>query len=194
MKLDYIKLTDGKCGAMHGGNQSDFGRKIKRSGCGMIAACDLLLYLQNKKNISDREYKLFVENEAKNFFYRFHLNFIGITASRIVRYLRRKGYGFRFVSRYRLKDERFEQLISESLKKGIPVIVRIGLNRKGLAYRAVNPKNGRVSQGTMFWHYITVTGLENGVLTYSSWGSIGEMQIEELQKNLGFTGGIICSE
>ena len=193
MKLDYIKITD-KCGEMHGGNQSDFGRKIKRSGCGMIAACDLLLYLQNKKNISDSEYKLFVENEAKNFFYRFHLNIIGITATRIIRYLGRKGYSFRFVSRRKLKGECFEQLITESLKKGIPVIVRVGLNGNRLAYKVVNPKNGRVFQDTMSWHYITVTGLKNGVLTYSSWGSAGEMQIDNLQKNLGFTGGIICLE
>ncbi len=193
MKLDYIKVTD-KCGAMHGGNQSDFGGNIKRSGCGMIAACDLLLYLQNKKNISDSDYRLFIENEARNFFYRFHFNIIGITATRIIRYFRRKGYSFRFVSRSKLKGERFEQLISESLEKGVPVIVRVGLNRNRLAYKAVNPKSGRVFQGTMSWHYITVTGLENGVLTYSSWGSIGEMQIEELHKNLGFTGGIICSE
>lgn len=194
MKLDYIKITDEKCGTMQGGNQSDFGGNIRRSGCGMIAACDMLLYKQGRKALSDSSYKLFVAENVKNFFYRFHVNLIGVTAHRIVKFLRRYGYKFRFVPRRKLKGDMLEQLINKSLDNGTPVIVRIGLNGKKLPYKVTYTVSGRIAQGTMFWHYITVTGIEDSVLTYSSWGATGEMQIADLQQHLGFMGGIIIPD
>lgn len=190
VKLDYIKITDGKSGVMHGGNQSDFCRKICRSGCGMIAACDMLLYKQGRKALSHGEYKQFI-SEQESFFYGFHFTFIGVTACRIIRFLRRQGFSFRFVPQYRLKGTALEQLISEALEKDTPVIVRVGLNRKKLPYRLFYTVSGRISQGMMSWHYITVTGMENGTLYYSSWGAIGEMPVSHLQEHMGFLGGII---
>ena len=191
MKLDYIKIITESGGVMRGGNQSRFGKNIKRSGCGMIAACDMLLYLNDKRSLSESEYKQFIAENSSNFFYRLHFNIIGVAAFRIVKFLRRQGYSFRFVPRRRLKGASFEQHIAEVLNEGTPVIVRIGLNGKKLSYKVTYTVNGRVSQGTVSWHYITVTGMENGVLTYSKWGAVGEMPAADLQKHLGFMGGII---
>ena len=194
MKLDYIKITNENGGVMHGGNQSNFSRNIRRSGCGMIAACDMLLYKQGRKLLTDREYKQFVNDSSKDFFYKMHVNLIGVTAYRVIKFLRKQGCIFRFVPWYKLKGERFEQLVSDALENDTPVIVRVGLNGKKLPYKVLYTVNGKISQGTMSWHYITVTGLENDILTYSSWGATGEVAVAELQKNLGFMGGIIIPE
>lgn len=194
MKLDYLKITDERHGVMCGGNQSDFGKNISRSGCGMIAACDMLLYKQGRKNLSHTDYKQFIISNSADFFYKRHINIIGVTAYRIVKFLRKQGYSFRFIPRNKLKGTAFEKNIRESLDGGTPVIVRIGLNGKKLPYKVSYMTSGRVSQGTMSWHYITVTGLENGVITYSSWGATGEMAVSDLQKNLGFMGGIILPD
>lgn len=192
MKLDYIKITNENGGVMHGGNQSHFEKKIKRSGCGMIAACDMLLYKQNKKALTIDDYKSFITENSQGFFYKFHYNLIGVAAYRIVKFLNKQGYSFRFVSRHKLKGNAFEQAIKSSLENDTPVIVRVGLNGKKLPYKINYTVNGRISRGTMSWHYITVTGMENDVLSYSSWGGTGEMPVAELQNNLGFMGGIIC--
>ena len=191
VKLDYIKIKVGSGGIMQGGNQSNFSKNIKRRGCGMIAACDMLLYKQGRKDISDSEYKQFVNDNSNSFFYKMHYNLIGVAAYRVVKFLRKQGYNFRFVPWYRLKGERFRQLVSETLEKDTPVIVRVGLNGKKLPYKVLYTVNGRTSQGMMSWHYITVTGMENDTLTYSSWGATGEVKVADLQKNLGFMGGII---
>ena len=192
MKLDYIKITNENGGVMHGGNQSHFEEKIKRSGCGMIAACDMLLYKQNKKALTLDDYKSFIAENSRGFFYKFHYNLIGVAAYRIIKFLRKQGYSFRFVPRCRLRGDAFEQAIKRSLENDMPVIVRVGLNGKKLPYKINYTVNGRISRGTMSWHYITVTGMENGMLSYSSWGGTGEMSVAELQNNLGFMGGIIC--
>lgn len=191
LKLDYIKITNEKGGVMQGGNQSNFSKNIRRSGCGMIAACDMLLYKQDKKAVSDIEYSKFVNDNSRSFFYRRHFNLIGVAAHRIVKFLRKQGYSFRFVPHRKLKGDTLEKLIKETLDSGTPVIVRVGLNGKKLPYKVFYTVNGRVSQGTLSWHYITVTGMENGIMTYSSWGATGEMAVADLQKNLGFMGGII---
>ncbi len=191
MKLDYIKITNENGGVMYGGNQSLFGKNIKRSGCGMIAACDMLLYKQNKKALTMDDYKQFVTENSQSFFYKFHFNFIGVSARRIIKFLCRKGYSFRFIPRCSLKGETLEQTIKKSLENDTPVIARIGLNGKKLPYRITYTVNGRISQGTMSWHYITVTGLKNGILTFSSWGGTGEMSLSDLQQHFGFMGGII---
>ena len=194
MKLDYIKITNEKGGVMHGGNQSRFSSNIRRSGCGMIAACDMLLYMQNKKALSDSDYMQYITEKSTDFFYKHHFNLIGVAAYRIVYFFRKQGYNFRFLPRRRLKGNLFEQLIKKTLDSGTPVIVRIGLNGKKLPYKVTYTVNGRVSQGTLSWHYITVTGMENGILSYSSWGATGEMAVADLQKNLGFMGGIIIPD
>lgn len=191
MRLDYIKITNENGGVMHGGNQSFFGKNISRSGCGMIAVCDMLLYKQNKKALTIDDYKQFITENSQSFFYKLHLNFIGISAHRIIKFLRRKGYTFRFIPRHRLKGETLEQTIKKSLGNDTPVIIRIGLNRKKLPYSITYTVSGRISHGTMSWHYITVTGLENGILTFSSWGGTGEMSVSDLQQHFGFMGGII---
>ncbi len=194
MKLDYIKITNENGGVMHGGNQSHFSKNIKRSGCGMIAACDMLLYKENKKDLSYSDYKQFITEKSTGFFYKHHFNLCGVAAYRIVKFLRKQGYSFRFIPRRRLKGSILEQRIKETLENGTPVIVRIGLNGKKLPYKVNHTVSGRISKGTMSWHYITVTGMENEMLTYSSWGGTGEMQLSDLQQNLGFMGGIFCLE
>ncbi len=192
LKLDYIRITNENGGVMHGGNQSLFEKKIKRSGCGMIAACDMLLYKQSRKALTLDDYRSFITENSQSFFYRFHYNLIGVSAGRIVKFLKRHGLNVRFISRHRLKGNKFGQFIKQSLDNDTPVIVRVGLNREKLPYKINYTVSGRISQGKMSWHYITVTGLENDMLYYSTWGATGEMPISELQSKLGFMGGIIC--
>ena len=193
MKLDYIKILDG-AKEFHGGNQSNFGKNAARSGCGMIAACDMLLFLTGRRSLSAEEYRRFVESACSSFFYRYNLNLFGVTARRIVKYLGEKGFMFRFVPKRKLKGAVLEQYISESLDSGIPVIARIGLNQKKLHYKITYPVSGKYSQGSMSWHYITLTGLEKDTVFFSSWGGKGEMLLSDLQLYMGIMGGIIVPD
>ncbi|MBQ5318072.1 MAG: hypothetical protein J6K17_03140 [Oscillospiraceae bacterium] len=194
MKLDYIKVIDENGGVMHGGNQSHFTKNINRSGCGMIAACDMLLYLQNSKNLPLSEYNRFVAEKSKSYFYKMHFNLVGISASRIIKFLSKQGHRFCFIPWYKLKGDLLEKKIKKSIENNIPVIVRIGLNRNRLPYKLSNTASGRITQGKMSWHYITVIGIENSTLHFSSWGRAGEMELSDLQQHIGFMGGIICTE
>ncbi len=194
MKLDYLKITDEKCGVKHGGNQSNFGKNVRRSGCGMIAACDMLLYKNGKKSLSDSEYQQFVTSLCKSFFYKHRLNCFGVPAGRIVSFLAKQDLHFRFVPRRKLSNGKLGQLVREALESDTPVIVRVGLNGSGLPYKVTYDTNGRTSCGTMFWHYITVTGAEEDRLFFSSWGATGEMKLDVLQEKLGFMGGIIIPD
>lgn len=200
MELDYLKIkTSG--GYMYGGDQKLFGKKASRSGCGMIAACDMLLYLdgRNAAPIPFKEYADFAENFRDNVAYKNTANILGIFPHRLVKMLNECS-GKRFFEFYGRKKFRGDsgkslaEFIGKSLENGLPVIVRVGANGKSLPYEIRYPASGnKLRKGMVSWHYITVTGIsEKGQLTFSSWGGKGIMSCADLQNHFGFTGGVIA--
>ncbi len=197
MELEYIKINTSS-GCMYGGDQKLFGINAAKSGCGMIAACDMLLFLKGKNSvpISFTEYSDFVSDFRDNTAYRRSLHRFGIFPRRLVKMINgcigERAFVFRRKSRF--SENSLADLIERSLKNGFPVIVRIGKNGKKLPYTITYPASGSKRRtGKMEWHYVTVTGInENGEIVFSSWGGKGVMSLSELYKHFGITGGVIA--
>lgn len=165
-----------------------FSKRVRKSGCGMIAALDLSLFL-SEKNVFPmpiNEYKNYVAL-TENYFYKHSPNLFGISPRKITRYL--KG-DFSFISKNKLSKNRLTELVQKSLSGNTPVIIRVGENFKRLPYKITFPI-GNCYSGKMRWHYITAVGLNGDKLIFYSWGGKGEMNVAELYRHFGFTGGII---
>lgn len=203
MELDYLKIKSGG-GYLYGGDQKLFGKDVSSSGCGMIAACDMLLYLSGKSGaeIPFSEYASFAEKLRDETFYKGTRNPLGIFPRRLAKILAEKsGKKFTYFPARKLRGKdgkKLAETVSRSLKNGMPVIVRIGFSFKGLPYKIEYPASGKTRAGKMSWHYITVTGIsESGVLTFSSWGGKGAADCcgpGGLCRRFGFTGGIIAAD
>lgn len=195
MELEYLKIkTSG--GFMYGGDQKLFGGEVRKSGCGMIAACDMVLFLRGEKSLTFTEYARFVEDIRDNDAYRGTANPVGVSPFKAARLINKRveNHRFKFWSRIFFSRKSLGNLIENSLAAGLPVIVRIGANGKKLPYSIEYPASGnRRAAGNMTWHYVTVTGLsDSGILTFSSWSGKGEMVLDDLYRYFGITGGIIA--
>lgn len=200
MELSYLKIKTGS-GYLYGGDQKLFGKAVSSSGCGMIAACDVLLWLSGKAcgEIPFPEYTAFAERLRDETFYKGRRNFLGIFPRRLAKILTEKsGRKFEYFPERKLRGKdgkKLEEIISRSLNGGVPIIVRVGFSFNGLPYKIKYPASGKVRTGKMSWHYITITGIsKNGVLTFSSWGGRGTADCRALSKSFGFTGGIIAAD
>ncbi len=197
LELGYLKIKTGS-GYLYGGDQKLFGKAVSSSGCGMIAACDVLLWLSGKAcgEIPFPEYAAFAEKLRDETFYKGRRNFLGIFPRRLAKILTEKsGRKFSYIPEQKLHEKKLEEIIFRSLNSGAPVIVRVGFSFKGLPYKIKYPASGKVRTGKMSWHYITVTGIsKGGVLTFSSWGGRGTADCRALSKSFGFTGGIIAAD
>lgn len=183
---------------MYGGNQSLFGKKSLRSGCGMIAACDVILYSHGKRSLSFSEYAEFVRKFRDEEVYLHTSNPIGISPVRLTRMINSHLHGTEvvFISRRKFTGESLRKFITDSVNMELPVIVRIGANGKRLPYKIQFPDSGgKISTGKTDWHYITVTGItDDGRLIFSSWGGKGETECGLLYKYFGITGGVIADK
>ena len=191
MEIEFIKVLN-PWGESFGGNQSSFanynrGRLIKKCGCGLIALCDTILSVKKQGAVQWNEYKDFVCEKARALSL---LDIFGIRPKKIVKILNNTlpEYAFRFIPKRKLTAESLRKFFEKSIEAGVPVIVRIGENRKKLSYKMDG------SERKMRWHYITVTGIKDDKLTFFSWGSKGEMLCSELYRFFGITGGIIINE
>lgn len=197
MELEYLKIkTSG--GFMYGGDQKLFGGEVRKSGCGMIAACDMVLFLRGEKSPAFTEYARFVEDIRDSDAYRGTSNPVGVSPFKVARLInsRAEDRCFGFYSRIFFGRRSLGRFIESSLAAGLPVIVRIGANGKKLPYSIEYPASGnRRASGHMTWHYITVTGLsDSGILTFSSWSGKGETRLDDLYRYFGITGGIITDK
>lgn len=189
-------------GVTYGGNQKYFGKAASKSGCGMIAACDMLLYLSEKNigTISFSDYIAFAEKLRDEVFYKNTRNPFGIFPRRLARILTEKsGRKFRYYPAMKFfgkSGKNLAEFISEKIKSGVPVIVRVGAGIGGFPYKIKYPASeNNLRAGKMSWHYITVTGIsESGILTFSSWGLKGSALCTDLYRHFGFTGGIIAAD
>lgn len=163
----------------------------------MIAACDMILRFRDKKcaPVPFGKYSDFVREMSGKYFYKRFGNPLGVPVYKILRALNTEipERRFRFSSHAFLSRKKLTATIENALSKDIPIIVRIGANRKKLSYKIAFPTAGDiVRENKMSWHYITVTGIENDILTFYSWGGKGEMRLSDLCRFFGFTGGVIA--
>lgn len=188
MEIEFVKVLN-PWGESYGGNQSSFqnqpnGKRIKRCGCGLMAVCDMTLFLQKNNRLPWTEYVKFVCDKAENLGIT---DTFGIPPGKMIKMLSDSNpdYDFSFIPKRFLSCETLFETIHDSISNGFPVIVRVGENFRRLPYKM----NGAVYR--MRWHYFTVTGIENDTLTFCSWGRKGEMLCSDLCRFFGFTGGVI---
>lgn len=193
METEFVKIC-APDGAMYGGDQRLFGKSAERSGCGMIAACDMLLYLEGRREMSLEKYTAFVSDMRDSVFYRRRLNIIGIFPRRLTKILcQRSGRSFVYHPKRHFTEDTLAEYITQAVSDGRPLIVRVGYNWRRLPY-TIEYRGGKRRSGKMCWHYITVTGIDGGVLTFSSWGGKGEMLCGGLYRHFGISGGIIAEK
>ncbi len=198
MEIEHIKILKDEI-LYYGGNQSWFNNRIRKTACGMIASCDVALGLihKNCQPVFFEEYRRFIEDNAKKFFYKNRLNLFGISINRVLKYLNSLSFPltFRFIGRRKLNEHILRSQIEKSLNAGLPIIVRIGENFNRLPCKIYfHDIKKEPVYSTMRWHYITAVGIENDMLIFYSWGRKGEVKLSDLCKYLGFTGGIIVAE
>ncbi len=191
MKVEFIKVLN-PWGEGYGGNQGNFsnqpnGKRIKRCGCGLIAVCDMTLFLRKNNAVPWVEYVKFVCGISKKMSIA---DSFGIPPKKVVKMLAdsNPNHNFKFIPVRKMTENELRERFEKSLGAGMPVIVRVGENFRRLPYKM----NG--TEGKMRWHYITVTGIEDDKLVFSSWGKRGEMTSSDLYRFFGFTGGIIITE
>ena len=191
MEINYLRISTPTC-ELYGGNQNIFvnearGKRIKRCGCGLIAACDMTFFLKGATFVSLKEYVRFILDSSK---YLGITTVFGISPKRIIKMLAEmnEGRSFFFMPKRKLTETTLRGIFEHSLSSGIPVIVRAGENFRKLPYKM----NG--TERKMRWHYFTVTGIDGNRLTFSSWGKKGEMLCSDLYRYFGVTGGIIITE
>lgn len=181
-------ITDNKKDTYYGGNQSWFPyRFLKNSGCGVIAAAELLLSLEGREKISKPEYMDFATGLWKHFLPvipGFGMN--GVTlAVGLNRYFRKKGMPCRAF--WGISAGKLPGRIHQMLKNDIPVILSIGPNfpmiwrrEKLKLYRKVN--DTFVPAVSTRAHFVTVTGWEGRMMRISSWGKEYYIDYEDYKK------------
>ena len=201
LKKTYIQVKRNSGELTYGGDQGFFKGAVPGSvdakknamGCGVIAFCDLLLYLGNgNPDMVTAENRSYVNRVNKEEDYIAYYNGIykflggvsmksGISGIRLAmcfnRLSRREKWGLR--SRWGISDRKLYKRMEEMLSKDLPVILCIPMmvlkkdKKDELAFYV--KKNGRMEKAcTVSAHYVMVTGMieRNGeaFLEISSWG------------------------
>ena len=186
----FIRVYDENGRSFYGGDQNwlnDLGKDIVESGCGVVAAVNVSLYLAKRYEISKQEYIALVQKFAKKHpFSRIEMKLgIGADPFMLGRYLRKTNNLSKSVKlHYRWGSGRQTQyeLMKKMLGADIPVIWGLysffsGKNKGLMLYSF---KNGAyIERGTTRAHYVTATGIvekmgENEphrrMVRVSSWG------------------------
>lgn len=178
-------ITDSKNNTYFGGDQSWFPyRFLKNSGCGVIAATELLLKLRGRETISKPEYMEFATELWKHFLPvipGFGMNGLTLAAG-LNRYFWKTNTPYRAF--WCISAGKLTRRIRQMLKSDIPVILSIGPNfpmfwrgEKLTFYRKVN--DTFVASAKTKAHFVTVTGWEGRMIQISSWGK--EYYIDDVE-------------
>ncbi|MCI8852909.1 MAG: hypothetical protein HFI32_05315 [Lachnospiraceae bacterium] len=176
----------------YGGSQSWSDRRImSQSGCGVVAAGDVLLYLglHHRGCRTERTHGLFYSDGRisrarykqymKGLLWYFPvLPYLGmpfwVLTTGLNRYFRKNGIHLR--ARWGVLPWNLKKRMGEMFRQDLPVILSIGPNfppffRKEKLKLYEKNENGGYVQGTQTRaHFVVATGFEGGMLRISSWG------------------------
>lgn len=199
LRHSYISV-----GGSYGGSQSWFESwTMRRSGCGVVAAGDVLLYLGLHRKgcrteemhglfyedgkISQERYKQYLLGLRRHYFPVLP----GIGMSWLVLVLGMNRYfckhGIKLKLSWSARPDKLVDRIREMLRKDFPVILAIGPNfppflQRGKLKLYVRDEAGQYRHVTQTRaHFVVVTGLKEGKLQISSWGKCYYIDLEEYQ-------------
>ena len=180
-----VALPDGR--RSYGGNQMASPDKVmRRCGCGIVAAADLLLYLHRHHNSmpmfaglnelpTQEEYEDLLQTLRRKYFPLFYpVGMNGISLALGLNRVFRKN-SIPLCARWDMSEAKLWTRMEEMLLRDVPVILSIGPNfprlwKKGkeTLYRLDNGEQQAAAATRA--HYVTVTGMDEKWLRVSSWG------------------------
>lgn len=172
---------------------------LRKTGCGVIAATDLLLYLNfshpgcqskvfrslHRRNLDQKEYvkhALQIWRHYLPVIPGFGINAIGLTIG-INLYFARNRIPLRAV--WKISRKKLWESLDDMLARDIPVILSIGPNfpriwGKQKLNLYIRKKDGTYAAAARTSaHYVTVTGRDGQWLSISSWGKAYYIRIDE---------------
>ena len=179
-------------GRLHyGGSQllSD-SKTIRDCGCGLIAACDLFLYLtryhshcncslfsslkaEQPIRLSDYNSCLSAIRSIFPLIPHFGINGFLLSAG-INRFFHR--YQFPYRAQWAIRNDLLWPRVEEMLRNDIPVIISVGPNlplfwnkHTACLYRS-SPSGEKVAAASVTAHYMTITAMDDEWITVASWG------------------------
>ncbi|MEE1031544.1 MAG: hypothetical protein U0L12_05330 [Ruminococcus sp.] len=188
LKNDWIKVKT-ETGETFGGNQKNFDREfLQKSGCGVIAATDIMLYLGknhpkyssdefscDKDTLTIEEYNVYAEKLWKKY-----LPVIpGHGMSGFVLALGMNVYFLRhripLFAWWAVRPRKLQRSIDTMLSQELPVIVSVGPNlpffwKKKKLNLYVKEDGKYISANETRAHYMTIVGREGRWIHLSSWG------------------------
>lgn len=176
LRSSFLRVENEQ-GKSYGGNQKWFPYGfLKKSGCGVIGAANVILHLKGKKEVSRSEYMDFAKELWKYYFPVIPgIGMNGITLMvGLNRYFRKQELPYRAC--YQISRKKMLHRMDEMLSANVPVILSIGPNFPKLTGKKTitlytKERNGQylAKTGTKA-HYVTVTGRIGTWLRISSWG------------------------
>lgn len=183
----------------YGGNQMLSPDKVmRRCGCGIVAAADLLLYLHRyhkplalygglPEELTQGEYEELLQSLRRKYFPLFYpVGMNGVALALGLNCIFRKN-GLSLSARWDMSEAKLWTRMEEMLHRDMPVILSIGPNfpklwKKGkeTLYRLDNGEQRAVTQTRA--HYVTVTGMDEKWLRISSWGKEYYLSREEYER------------
>ncbi len=191
LKYPYISVQY-QDGLSYGGSQRMSESKIlKSSGCGVVAALDLLLYLTKSRSIHVdsklkalslfdaipwKKYNHMLSRLCRSYFpvIPYHgMNGLGLMAGMQMFFLKNK---MPYSCHWCISDRDLWKKVYQMLDEDIPVIMSVGPNfpliwKKGKAILYIkNDKGNYTPASSVKAHFITITGIDDNWIEISSWG------------------------
>lgn len=184
----YLRIRQEKSDS-YGGNQNWFPcRFLKRTGCGVIAAADVILYLEGEREISEAEYREFAQKLWKGYLPvipGFGMNGLTLMIG-MNRYFRKKNLPYRAC--WGISGKRMIAKIDRMLSEEIPVILSVGPNfpkvwgKEKVRFYIKTESGTYVPAVKTKAHFVTVTGRNGMWLQISSWGKKYFIDIREYRE------------
>lgn len=183
LSKDLFNIIHDDGSVSYGGSQRWYSTETARKcGCGVAAAADVLIYLSSLKS-GNNEYKKsqFIglsEILMKKYLWiipRFGVNSLWLSAGMNKYFLEHR---MKYFAHWKLTGFGKWQIVTDMLKKDIPVILCIGNNfplvfgkKRVMLYADSDKGDIRIPSTSVKSHYVVITAIDEEWLTISSWGS-----------------------
>ena len=216
----YISVKYPGMASYGGGQQFSADPMLRRCGCGIIAATDLLLYLScwhafgavdyfagllSEEVIPSPSYHACIQRMNRKYFPM--IPYGGINGLMLMAGVQRffHDHGMPYNARWCFLSDKLWKRMENMLRQDIPVILSVGPNfpviwgdERVSLYRKTEDERYLPGPGAKS-HFVTVTGMDAGWLRVSSWGRIYYLNRKEFeaythQHSLRFVSNILLVE
>lgn len=179
LKNPYITVKNGKSCTYGGSQNLSESRNIQKCGCGIVAAADLILYMEKASGsfpLPLYSYNRFLRYLNKHYFPlipKFGMNSLALTAG-LNLYFRKRNMPCR--ASWLLSGEKFYPRLEKQISENVPAIMSIGPNfpcfwqKNDLSLYSKVSDGIYVKAGSAHAHFVTATGIDEKYIRVASWG------------------------